>query len=184
MKLAAMEGYYQGQEGAGLVAFGILNPDKKTADDGKDAFLFRMEIPKFLSLLAERDSKAFVPGINDLLKGGYPLKDGTTALSAQEKIEKGKTAIGAFSAYRAAKAAGNDAEAQVAAKVLKENVAYFGYGYIKDVNELVPNVPLTFYMFRVMVILGGTSSSSSSWFSFLPTRRICRRCAGCIGWQC
>lgn len=97
-----------------------------------------MEIPKFLSLLAERDSKAFVPGINDLLKGGYPLKDGTTALSAQEKIEKGKTAIGAFSAYRAAKAAGNDAEAQVAAKVLKENVAYFGYGYIKDVNELVP----------------------------------------------
>lgn len=154
MKLAAMEGYYQGQEGAGLVAFGILNPDKKTADDGKDAFLFRMEIPKFLSLLAERDSKAFVPGINDLLKGGYPLKDGTTALSAQEKIEKGKTAIGAFSAYRAAKAAGNDAEAQVAAKVLKENVAYFGYGYIKDVNELVPNVPLTFYMFRVMVILG------------------------------
>ena len=35
---------------------------------------FRMEIPKFLSLLAERDSKAFVPGINDLLKGGYPLE--------------------------------------------------------------------------------------------------------------
>ena len=96
-----------------------------------------------------------MPGINDLLKGGYPLKDGTTALSAQEKIEKGKTAIGAFSAYRAAKAAGNDADAQVAAKVLKENVAYFGYGYIKDVNELVPNVPLTFYMFRIMVILGG-----------------------------
>ena len=142
MKLAAMEGYYQGREGAGLVAFGILNPEKKTADDGKDAFLFRMEIPNLLSLLAERDSKAFVPGINDLLKGGYPLKDGTTALSAREKIEKGKTAIGAFSDYRKAKAAGNDAEAQMAAKVLKENVAYFGYGYIKDVNELVPNVPL------------------------------------------
>lgn len=155
MKLAAMEGYYQGREGAGLVAFGILNPEKKTADDGKDAFLFRMEIPNLLSLLAERDSKAFVPGINDLLKGGYPLKDGTTALSAREKIEKGKTAIGAFSDYRKAKAAGNDAEAQGAAKVLKENVAYFGYGYCFDVNELVPNVPLTFYMFRVMVILGG-----------------------------
>ena len=88
MKLAAMEGYYQGQEGAGLVAFGILNPEKETAGDGKDAFLFRMEIPKFLSLLAERDSKAFVPGINDLLKGGYPLKDGTTALSAQERLRR------------------------------------------------------------------------------------------------
>lgn len=120
------------------MAFGILNPDKKTAGDGEDAFLFRVEIPKFLSLLAERDADAFVPGIDDLLQGGYPLKDGTAALSAQEKIEKGKAAIGAFSAYRKAKAAGNETEAQVAAGVLKENVAYFGYGYIKDVDELVP----------------------------------------------
>lgn len=155
MKLAAMEGYYEGRQGAGLVAFGILNPDKKTADDGENPFLMRIEIPKMLSLLAERRMDAFVPGINDLLKGGYTLEDGTKALSAEEKIEKGKKAIGAFSAYRTARAAGNDAEAEVAAKVLKENVAYFGYGYIKDVNELVPNVPLTFYMFRVMVILGG-----------------------------
>ena len=155
MKLAAMEGYYEGRQGAGLVAFGLLNPAKQTPQDGVDPFLFRVEIPKMLSLLAERKMDAFVPGINDLLKGGYPLSDGTVALSAEEKIEKGKTAIGAFAAYRAAKAAGNEADAEVAAKVLKDNVAYFGYGYIKDVNELVPNVPLTFYMFRVMVMLGG-----------------------------
>lgn len=45
MKLAAMEGYYQGREGAGLVAFGILNPEKKTADDGKDAFLSAWRFP-------------------------------------------------------------------------------------------------------------------------------------------
>lgn len=38
---------------------------------------------------------------------------------------------------------------------MQENVPYFGYGYIKDVNQLVPNVPLNFYAFRVMVILGG-----------------------------
>ena len=155
MKLAAMEGYYEGRQGAGLVAFGLLNPAKQTPQDGVDPFLFRVEIPKMLSLLAERKMDAFVPGINDLLKGGYPLSDGTVALSAEEKIEKGKTAIGAFAAYRAAKAAGNEADAEVAAKVLKDNVAYFGYGYIKDVNELVPNVSLTFYMFRVMVMLGG-----------------------------
>ena len=58
-------------------------------------------------------------------------------------------AIGAFAAYRAAKAAGNEADAEVAAKVLKDNVAYFGYGYIKDVNELVPNaVSYTHLVFR------------------------------------
>lgn len=155
MKLAAMEGYYEGSEGAGLVAFGILNPDKKTANDGEDPFLFRVEIPKMLSLLAERKMDAFVPGINDLLEGGYTLQDGSKALSAEEKMEKGRKAISAFSAYRAAKAAGNEEEAAVSSQVLKDNVAYFGYGYIKDVNELVPNVPLTFYMFRVMVMLGG-----------------------------
>ena len=137
-----MEGYYEGRQGAGLVAFGLLNPAKQTPQDGVDPFLFRVEIPKMLSLLAERKMDAFVPGINDLLKGGYPLSDGTVALSAEEKIEKGKTAIGAFAAYRAAKAAGNEADAEVAAKVLKDNVAYFGYGYIKDVNELVPMCPL------------------------------------------
>ena len=155
MKLAAMEGYYDGRKGAGLVAFGLLNPDKKTPQDEANPFLFRLEIPKMLSLLAERDADAFVPGINDLLKGGYPTNDGTVPLSAQQKIERGKTAIAAFAAYRAAKAAGNVAQADSAARLLKDNVAYFGYGYIKDVNELVPNVPLTFYMFRVMVILGG-----------------------------
>ncbi|HIY88291.1 MAG TPA: cytochrome ubiquinol oxidase subunit I, partial [Candidatus Bacteroides pullicola] len=111
--------------------------------------------PKMLSLLGERDADAFVPGINDLLDGGYTLKDGTTALSAEEKIARGQQAITAFAQYRQAKAAGNDKEAQIARQSLEENMPFFGYGYIKDANELVPNVPLTFYMFRVMVILGG-----------------------------
>lgn len=155
MKLAAVEGYYEGQEGAGLVAVGMLNPEKKTYDDGVDPFLFRIEVPNLLSMLAERDMNAFVPGINNILEGGYMQNDGTIALSAAEKIERGRSAIAAFDAYRAAKAVGNEADAELAYQVLKENVQYFGYGYIKDVNELVPNVPLNFYAFRIMVMLGG-----------------------------
>lgn len=31
---------------------------------------------------------------------------------------------------------------------------YFGYGYIKNVDDLVPSIPLCFYAFRVMVGLG------------------------------
>ena len=155
MKLAVMEGYYEGQQGAGLVAFGILNPDKQTPADGVEPFLMRIELPKMLSLLAERDPNAFVPGINNLLEGGYRLKDGSQAFSAEEKMARGRKAIAAFAAYRKAKADGNEEAAAEAAVVLQDNVAYFGYGYIKDVNELVPNVPLTFYMFRVMVMLGG-----------------------------
>lgn len=155
MKLAAMEGLYEGQYGAGLVAVGILNWDKKTADDGVEPFAMRIEIPKMLSLMAERKIDAFVPGVNNLLQGGYTLKNGETALSAQEKILRGKMAITAFADYRNAKATGNDSVMQVASEILKANMPYFGYGYVKDVNDLVPNVPLTFYMFRVMVILGG-----------------------------
>ncbi len=155
MKLAAMEGYYEGQEGAGLVAFGILNPAKQTAADGVEPFLMRIELPGMLSLLAERDPNAFVPGIRNLLEGGYRLKDGSLALSAEEKMARGRKAIAAFAAYRTAKSAGNEEAAAEAAEVLQDNAAYFGYGYVKDVDELVPDVPLTFYMFRVMVMLGG-----------------------------
>jgi cytochrome d ubiquinol oxidase subunit I len=36
-----------------------------------------------------------------------------------------------------------------------ENYKYFGYGYFDKVEEAVPNVPLTFYMFHIMVIIGG-----------------------------
>jgi len=154
MKLAAIEGFYEGKEGAGLVAVGMLNPKKEKYDDGVDAFLFRVEVPKLLSFLAERDLNAYVPGIKNILEGEYKLKDGTPALSAAEKIERGKKAIAALSAYRAAKKAGNEMEAETSYGTLKENVAYFGYGYIKDVHDLVPNVPLNFYAFRIMVILG------------------------------
>ena len=38
---------------------------------------------------------------------------------------------------------------------LQENMPYFGYGYLNTPEDIVPNVPLNFYAFRVMVILGG-----------------------------
>lgn len=155
MKLAAVEGFYEGKTEAGLVAIGMLNPSKETYNDGEDPFLFRMEIPYALSFLAKRDLNAFVPGVKDVIEGGYQLEDGTTALSAEEKMRRGKLAVASLSAYREAKKKGNTTEAGQYLATLKENVKYFGYGYIKDVNDLVPNIPLNFYAFRVMVILGG-----------------------------
>lgn len=154
MKLAAAEGLYEGKEGAGLVAIGMLNSEKKSYDDGVDPFVFRIEIPKLLSFLAEQDLNGYVPGINNIIKGGYTLKDGTIALSAAEKIERGQIAITALEAYRAAKKAGNESDAQVAYNTLNENIAYFGYGYVKDVKDLIPSIPLNFYAFRAMVTLG------------------------------
>lgn len=155
MKLAAMEGLYEGGNGTGLVAIGLLNPDKTSYKDNVNPFIFDIKIPKLLSFLAERDVDAYVPGIVNLIEGGYETNKGTVALSAAEKIEKGQIAIQALADYRKAVKDKDQVAAGQARTLLDENFAYFGYGYIKDPADLVPHVGLTFYSFRVMVILGG-----------------------------
>ncbi|MDR1644302.1 MAG: cytochrome ubiquinol oxidase subunit I [Tannerellaceae bacterium] len=155
MKLAAMEGLYEGGNGIGLVGVGVLNPAKNNYDDAVNPFLFKIELPKMLSFFAERDLNAYVPGISNLIDGGYRTSGGEIALSAQEKIEKGKLAIQALANYRQARKDGNETVALESRATLDENFAYFGYGYIKNPTDLIPPIGLTFYSFRVMVILGG-----------------------------
>lgn len=155
MKLAAMEGLYEGGNGVGLVAIGVLNPDKTSYTDTVNPFLFNIQLPKMLSLLAERKVDGYVPGIVNLIEGGYTTHDGTPALSAAEKIEKGQIAIKALADYRKAVKEKDEVTAQQARTLLDANFPYFGYGYIKDPAELIPHVGLTFYSFRLMVILGG-----------------------------
>ena len=155
MKLAAMEGYYEGEEGPGLVAFGILNPEKKAYNDNVDPFLFKIEIPHLLSMLAERRFDAYVPGINNIINGNYTLSDGTQAISVPQRMEIGQTAISAFDAFRKAKTINDINGMDSARTVLDANVKYFGYGYVTDPAQVIPNVPLVFYTFRAMVYLGG-----------------------------
>jgi len=158
MKLAAMEGLYDGKAGTGLVLFGLMDPAKKSYDDGIDPFLLRIQVPYVLSYLAFRDFKAFVPGITDQMKGGYSGKNAwgkqETTLSVEEKMVRGHKAIQALADFKLAKKAKNDSLANVHRQTLEANYNYFGYGFIKDKKEVIPNVPLTFYAFHIMVILG------------------------------
>ncbi len=155
MKLAAAEGHYEGGSGAGLVAVGVLNPSADWTKPGDDKFLWRVEIPRALSLLATNSLDGYVPGISNLLDGGYEFTDGSVALSAEEKMRRGRLAIKALADYRWAKKAGDILTAESALRTGQENFNWFGYGYLKDRSELVPPVPLVFYSFRVMVMLGG-----------------------------
>lgn len=155
MKLAAMEGLYEGGNGVGLVGIALLNPEKTKYNDNVDPFIFNIQIPKLLSLLAERDVDAYVPGICNLIEGGYTTSEGTVALSAGEKMARGKRAIKALANYKTAVKSKDNEAANMHRKVLDENFEYFGYGYIRETSELIPNVALTFYSFRIMVILGG-----------------------------
>ncbi|MDR1346669.1 MAG: cytochrome ubiquinol oxidase subunit I, partial [Bacteroidales bacterium] len=133
---------------------GIPNPNKVVGDD-QEGMIWDIKIPKLLSFLATRDLNGYVPGINNIIDGGYPLLDGTTALSAEEKMVRGKIAHEAWNSYRMAKENNDQELMTMYNNVLKENMPYFGYAYIKDVKDLVPNVQLNFYAFRIMVILGG-----------------------------
>jgi cytochrome d ubiquinol oxidase subunit I len=153
MKLAAMEGLYDGGNGIDLVGAGVLTPDKQP-NDGKDPFLFHVSIPKMLSFLAVRDLNGYVPGINDILRGGYDTPQGQ-ALSVEEKMARGRIAFDALAHYREAKRTGDAVRQAENEALLREHIAYFGYGYLQSPEDVVPNVPLVFYSFRIMVILGG-----------------------------
>ena len=149
MKFAAMEGLYTGEEGAGLVAVGVLNP-KKDITNEEDDYIFAAKIPKLLSILAFRDANAFVPGIQDLVNGNP--EQGIEPL--ENRIERGKIAISALADFKVAKD-NNDEVAAAEAKIrLEENFSDFGYGYLPDKASAIPPVGITFYSFHVMVALG------------------------------
>ena len=153
MKLAAMEGLYQGKANAGLIAIGVLNPAKKSYNDSNDPFLFKIEIPSMLSILAYRDINAFVPGISNILDGGYQNKKGI-ALSFLEKQTRGKAAIQSLALYQKAVTAKDTLSSKIHKAQLKVNYPQFGYGYIDKAETMIPNVPTIFYSFHVMVWLG------------------------------
>lgn len=151
MKLAAMEGLYQGTHNAGLTAFGFL---RDQTDQQKQQFLrtfyLKVEIPNALSLLAFNDPNAFVPGIKDLIEGNKSKN----IIPLSEKMSMGKKAIHALADYRNATKVNDTTKAIDARKVLDANFKYFGYGYIENAHQTIPNVALTFYSFHIMVALG------------------------------
>jgi len=155
MKLAAMEGLYEGQESAGLIALAIPNPAKKSYNDNVDPYVLKIELPYLLSLMGYRDLDAFVPGIKDIIDGGYTLADGSPALSFAEKQERGKAAINALADYQSAMKSGDEAGAARYKETLRENYPYFGYGYLETPDQLVPNIPVVFWSFHIMVYIGG-----------------------------
>ncbi|PIQ35433.1 MAG: cytochrome ubiquinol oxidase subunit I [Bacteroidetes bacterium CG18_big_fil_WC_8_21_14_2_50_41_14] len=150
MKFAAFEGLDDGNVSAPLVVIGFLKevPDPRQPD--VDRFAFKIEIPNLLSYMVALNSNVFVPGINDLINGNE--KHGI--MSYYEKIDKGKLAIKALGDYKDALERKDQVAAAENLKVFEANYAYFGYGYYDDPNDLVPSVPMAFYSFHIMVILG------------------------------
>lgn len=167
MKFAAMEALYDGREQAPLIAFGIISDTQANpmTEDSEPSFLMKIEIPYALSFLSDHNINSFVPGMKDLVMGN-PERG---IISYSEKIKRGHEAQTTLRAFKDAKRDGNDSlYAQMAAKFddpqwVESTFRYFGYGsyYSDDAEQLkknafsiIPNIPITFYSFHIMVILG------------------------------
>ncbi|MBR8461296.1 cytochrome ubiquinol oxidase subunit I [Campylobacter sp. faydin G-105] len=149
MKLAVMEGLYEGDTRQGLIAIGLLDPNKQPGD-GKDQFLIDFEVPYMLSLLGKRDINGFIAGIDDLLYGNE--KHGIESI--ESKMIKGKIAINALKEYKNAQKIGDTDTMDKNRQLINENINFLGYGHIKKPTNAVPPVALTFYSFHIMVALG------------------------------
>lgn len=156
MKFAAFEGLYNGQKGAPLTATAIVSRDDGASSNYVSNTKLRIEIPNLLSYLAYLKSDAFIPGVNDLIKGNpeYGI------MSANEKIDRGKIARNTLREFQEARKEEDVAKSDSLKKVFydasfqDQYFKYFGYSFIDDPGMLVPSVPLVFYSFRIMVFLG------------------------------
>jgi len=107
--------------------------------------------------MAFLDANAFVPGIFDLVHGNKERG----IISYYEKIERGTIAREALSNYKLAKKENNT----ILADSLRSNFEnkkwmdtyfkYFGFSYFDNPHDIIPSVPISFYSFHIMVILGG-----------------------------
>ena len=147
MKLAAMEALYNGGNAQDLTLFAAVNPFEQPDYTNQSEPSMKLGLPKGLSFLATLDFEGYVPGVNDILNG-YTKPDGTKVISVEEKMQRGRMAIAALQDYR------NGKKDEATKQALKDNMPYFGYGYVKSPHQVVPFIPVNFWAFRLMVGIG------------------------------
>ena len=151
MKLAAMEALYNGGTDQSLTLVAAVNPFAQPDYQNQEEPPLRIAAPYALSILATNDPHGYVAGVNDIIRG-YTTPDGVVHPSLEEKMARGRTAIAALSQYRKARSEGvPESQLGEVKQQVADNFAYFGYGYIKSAEQIVPFIPINFYAFRVMV---------------------------------
>ncbi|MGI6339100.1 MAG: cytochrome ubiquinol oxidase subunit I [Bacteroidales bacterium] len=157
MKFAAFEALYDGKDNAGLVAIGVLkNSGEKIDEKEVSDFVFKFEIPGFLSVMTGGSRDTFVPGIRDLVAGNSERG----IMSVAEKIERGKYAGAVLAEYKKAREQNDHAKVEELKMKFMDTVfrdeyfRYFGYSFLKSPSDAIPSVPVAFYSFHIMVMLG------------------------------
>ncbi|MDE2150475.1 MAG: cytochrome ubiquinol oxidase subunit I [Gammaproteobacteria bacterium] len=169
MKIAAIEAMWHTEKPpASFTLFGLPDVAERTTHAA-------VKVPWLLGLIATRSLDTPVPGIEPLVDQG------------RKRIESGIKAYGALSRLRADP---HDAQARA---TLNAHAADLGYGllllrYVRDptkataadidraADSLIPNVPVLFWAFRLMVLLGFYFIALFAYaFWLASTRRLDRR---------
>ena len=119
-------------------------------------------IPTMLSRLATRNNRGYVPGINNILNGGYAYfptwpvdKDPQEVYSFEAMKKKANQYRYTIDHNQQYKWKRNDPFKQRAVDRDKTNsMLHVGYSAVRSRAEMIPNVPLLFWTFRIMVSLG------------------------------
>jgi cytochrome d ubiquinol oxidase subunit I len=158
VKFAAFEALYEGKDSAGLTLFGILkDSERKIGSKNTKEFAFRVAIPDLLSILTGGGNDYFVPGIEDYINGGsreHPQ------MPVAEKMERGRYARDVLLDYKRARMTGDREQVETIKGIftdpdfIENNFKYFGYSFLKSPEDAIPDVPVAFYSFHLMVILG------------------------------
>jgi cytochrome d ubiquinol oxidase subunit I len=157
VKFAAMEALYEGKSNAGLIALGILkNSDEKIGENYVKKFAVKIEIPGLLSVLTSGDRDGYVPGLYDHLWGNEKFG----IISVKDKIERGVYAKNVLLDYKKARMSNDSAQIESIKGIFNSKdfrekyFRYFGYTGISKPEDVIPGVPVSFYSFHLMVILG------------------------------
>ena len=150
----------RGGEGADFTIIGIPCKDETLPSERMRTVEYGIAVPKMLSFLGYHDFNAYIPGVEDILNG-YTSHEGETYPSVEQRMANGRKAIAALGTYKTAVEAGNDTLAAQSLGTLREHFGDFGYGYLESPDEIIPNIPLVFYSFRIMVGLGMLPSFAS-----------------------
>jgi cytochrome d ubiquinol oxidase subunit I len=157
VKFASMEAMYEGKSNAGLLVIGFLkDTDKKIGEKSVKEFAFKIEIPGLLSVLTGGDRDAYVQGITDHVSGNEKMG----IMSVPEKMQRGQFARNVLMDYKRARMINDTEQLESIKGIFKDKefhdkyFRYFGYSSIDKPEDVIPNVPISFYSFHLMVILG------------------------------
>jgi cytochrome d ubiquinol oxidase subunit I len=158
VKFAAFEAHYTGGRNAGLTVIGLLKDSDRNIGEKKEKdFVFSIKIPNMLSIMTGGDKDVYVPGIRELVTGGNNEQN---ILSVEKKMENGRIALQVLNDYKNAKKANNKEQIESVRNIFRDKsfidnyFRYFGYAFLRSPEDAIPNVPIAFYSFHLMVMLG------------------------------